>query len=65
MVLSKAAMLFVAMTLTSAVMTATVITIGVKNLDQATALQCRANDWLVSAHYIHLDWCTHNGYATK
>ena len=65
MVLSKAAMLFVAMALTSAVMTATVITIGVKNLDQATALQCRANDWPQSAHYIHLDWCTHNGYATR
>ena len=65
MVLSKAAMLFITMTLTSAVMTATVITIGVKNLDQATALQCRANDWPVSANRIHLDWCTHNGYATK
>jgi hypothetical protein len=65
MALNKAAMFFIATGITCAVLTALVITIGVKNLDAATALQCRTNDWPQSAHYVHLDWCTHNGYATK
>ena len=65
MTLNKAAMFFIAMAMTTAVMTAVVITIGVKNLDAATALQCSTHDWPQSANRIHLDWCTHNGYATK
>jgi hypothetical protein len=65
MIISKAATLFFATGITCAVTTALIVTTGVKNLDQATALQCRVNDWPQSTHVIHMDWCIHNGYATK
>jgi hypothetical protein len=45
--------------------TAVMATFGVSQLDKATALQCKTNDWPVKAHQIHIDWCTANGYATK
>jgi hypothetical protein len=41
------------------------VTVGVKQLDQATALQCRHHDWPQSAHKEHMRWCTDNGYLTK
>jgi hypothetical protein len=37
----------------------------IKQLDQATAQQCRTHDWLVTAHQVHMDWCVDNGYATN
>jgi hypothetical protein len=38
---------------------------GVEALDRATAEQCKAHDWPVAAHQIHMDWCATNGYATN
>ena len=37
----------------------------IKQLDQATAQQCRTHDWPVAAHQVHMDWCAANGYATN
>jgi hypothetical protein len=38
---------------------------SVARLDKATALQCKAHDWPVKAHQVHMDWCKANNYATK
>ena len=48
-----------------AVATALLATAGVTELEKATATQCRTHDWPADAHYIHMDWCASNGYATK
>jgi hypothetical protein len=37
----------------------------IKQLDQATAQQCRTHDWPVVAHQVHMDWCADNGYQTN
>jgi high-affinity K+ transport system ATPase subunit B len=62
---NKVAALFIAMVVTCVGATALLATVGVAQLDKATALQCRTHDWPVKAHKIHMDWCADNGYATK
>ena len=62
---NKVAALFLAMMVVCAVATALLATAGVTELEKATATQCRTHDWPADAHYIHMDWCQSNGYATK
>jgi heme/copper-type cytochrome/quinol oxidase subunit 2 len=37
----------------------------VSQLDAATALQCRTNDWPESQAFEHLMWCLDNGYPSS
>ena len=55
----------------SIVIFAAVMSIGthftVEALDRATAQQCKTHAWPAdqATHYIHMDWCTDNGYPTN
>ena len=55
----------------SIVIFAAVMSIGthftVEALDSAAAEQCRTHAWPTdqATYYIHMDWCTDNGYATN
>ena len=40
------------------------IQIATTNLDAATAEQCRTQDWPVSQHSVHHDFCVSYGYPT-
>tara|TARA_R110000822_G_scaffold165794_1_gene306307 strand:+ start:1185 stop:1454 length:270 start_codon:yes stop_codon:yes gene_type:complete len=62
---NKVAALFIAMMVVCAGATALLATVGVTQLEKATAHQCITHDWPANAHYIHMDWCTANGYATS
>ena len=62
---NKVAALFIGQMVACAVATALLATVGVTELEKATATQCRTHDWPADAHYIHMDWCQSNGYATK
>ena len=61
----QVATLYVAIAIALTGATAVMATVGVAQLDEATALQCRTHDWPVSAHSIHIDWCESNGYTTR
>jgi hypothetical protein len=39
--------------------------VTVHKLDEATAQQCAAHDWPVTAHQVHMAWCAANGYSTN
>ena len=62
---NKVAALFIGQMVACAVATALLATVGVDQLDKATRHQCITHDWPADAHYIHMDWCQSNGYATK
>ena len=36
--------------------------VAVKQLEAATAKQCKQHEWPVHADQIHKDWCKDNGY---
>ena len=50
----------------SAVVYAVIMGVGsqvaVKQLEVATAKQCKQHDWPVDADQLHKDWCKDNGY---
>jgi hypothetical protein len=62
---NKVAALYFAMAFTCVGATALFATVGVDNLNKATAQQCRTHDWPANKHQIHMDWCADNGYPTN
>ena len=62
---NKVAALYFTMVFTCVGATALLATVGVNQLDKATAKQCLAHDWPAEKHQVHMTWCAANNYPTN
>lgn len=53
---------FIVSAVVYAVFITVVSQVAVKQLEVATAKQCKQHDWPVHADQVHKDWCKDNGY---
>ena len=53
---------FIVTTVVYALVIGVVSQVAVKQLETATAKQCKQHEWPVHADQVHKDWCKDNGY---